>query len=496
MPTSNPIPPFSVTRTKPDGTVEVLYTPTAAGLKAHASTASKLLLWGPRGTGKSKIWYHHALILASTIPGLKAAWVRDTFPNLLKTVLQDIEADCEKLGGHYSRSTHIAEFPHPDGQKSVIFFAHAGGADANVGNLLGAEMHLLIIDEWSTIDWGLSAKLIASVRAPKNFPFRPQVRGTTNPLGQSAEDINRYFILKDITAEEDPEYVAEDWQALRIEADDNPHIDKAEYRKQFAGLPAHVRRAWLDGLFSIAGALFDVRETVDGKPYHVIPELPTIGETDIFDVPWVEWYAGYDHGYFPDPAYWLLMAKLGRRWIAVYERQWKRVVIERIADEIVEIVDRLGIQVRETFIDPSLALRTGLRTGQAVLEEAGIPTAEATNDRLLYASTWHSWLAAQEGPETPRFQMFVPTSFSSHSDLGVPYLARTLPLMQPDAKKPLALADHKHDHPCVTGAYILMSDQTPTETSQPRPKPDDFPWMKAQRAATQRLGAESVRRHA
>ncbi|HEY7293020.1 MAG TPA: hypothetical protein VH583_24500 [Vicinamibacterales bacterium] len=41
--------------THADGSQETLYSPTAKGVLVHESNALNLLMWGPRGTGKSKI---------------------------------------------------------------------------------------------------------------------------------------------------------------------------------------------------------------------------------------------------------------------------------------------------------------------------------------------------------------------------------------------------------------------------------------------------------
>jgi hypothetical protein len=96
-----------------------------------------------------------------------------------------------------------------------------------------------------------------------------------------------------------------------------------------AGLPEHIRKAWLDGEKFDFGQLFEVVKTKNGKPYHIITEMPQIDGQPIvrFDhaaqqwvmPPWVRVFRAYDHGYWPDPAVCLWFAVIGRQIICFKE---------------------------------------------------------------------------------------------------------------------------------------------------------------------------------
>lgn len=205
--------------------------------------------------------------------------LRRKYPELEKSHLVYLPAEMKKLGGYYNHSKKKAFYPNG----SVGVFSQCAD-DEDVLNLLSAQFSWMGFDELSTFDWDKFTKLSASVRVTKDSGLIAMVRGCTNPLGPSAGDINRYFVNKDVTAEEDENYNPDDWFAIKANAIDNPHLDIDQYMKRFSGQAAHVRKAWVDGDFVLENALFDFRPTAliedeDGNPkvipYHVIHSLPT-----------------------------------------------------------------------------------------------------------------------------------------------------------------------------------------------------------------------------
>jgi hypothetical protein len=123
------------------------------------------------------------------------------------------------------------------------FGLHSHWSDSGgLGNMLGAEIYWLGLDELASIAWDLFRKVDASVRAPKYLNVTPLTRACSNPAGVSIDEIYRYFINKDV--ENDPNYVPADWHAIRTVMADNPDIEVEEYKKQFAGLPQHLVKAW------------------------------------------------------------------------------------------------------------------------------------------------------------------------------------------------------------------------------------------------------------
>src|SRR3990167_6099206 len=165
---------------------------------------------------------------------------------LQKSHLIHIPREMRQLGGTFTFGDKIATYPN--GSKG--FFSHCQ-SEEDVLNLLSAEFAWAGFDELSTFEWEMFTKLSASVRVPIGSGLTAMVRAATNPLGISAAQINKYFILKDVSFDEDTEYNPNDWYAVKANLEDNPHVDAAQYRRRFSGLPEHYRRAWIDGEFSL-----------------------------------------------------------------------------------------------------------------------------------------------------------------------------------------------------------------------------------------------------
>ncbi len=418
---------------------------------------------------------------ALATPNFKYCVLRRTFPELQSSHLNDIEDEMFKLGGDFHDTKHIARYPNG----SLGFFRQCA-SNEHVMKLLSAEFHLMFFDEVSTFDWETFTKLAASVRVKKESGLIAMVRAATNPLGISADYINRYWVLKDVENEDDPDYNPNDWHSIHANVDTNPYVDQEQYRKRFGvGMPAHVRKAWVDGEFGLENALFDVFPTKNGEPYHYIPEVDLFNLTKNAQI-----YRCFDMGYFPDPAYCCWIAHLGHRFIIFHEKFWYKTIVEDIAKEILEIDKAIGVsRVVDTFCDPTIDIRTGadIYTMKDKFEANGVPMTTSINSREHYASALHSALGEEAEPGIPRMQIYV----DEKKRRGCVYLAKTLPLQRFDPDHPLRLADHPDDHPSVAVAYFLISSGALEQKGKlnfSKPKP----WMidKSDRFV---LGRESVR---
>lgn len=429
----------------------ILYVPTFKQEEFHACNQPNVLFWGGRGSGKSKALRWDAHLRALSTPGFKYLILRRTYPELEKSHLLDIPKEMKLLGGTYHTTAKRAFYPNG----SMGFFSHCQSED-DVLNLLSAEFHWMGFDEISTFEWDMFTRLAVSVRVLVASGLTAMVRAATNPLGCSAEHINRYFVLKDLEPDEDPDYNPLDWHEIHANIGDNPHVDKEQYKKRYSGLAAHVRKAWVDGEFALENALFDFRPTVDGHPYHIISDISV---PDLIQKAQI--YRAYDHGYFPDPAYCIWIAHLGNRYIAFHEKLWYKTIVSDIAEDIKLEDEMLGIKnVNITYCDPTIDIHTGadIRTIKEMFEIHGIAMENSINKRDLYASHVHTALYEQAEvahdllPGIPRLQIYV-----RNKRIGCPYLAKTLPLQRYNLKKPLFLDDHPDDHATVALAYFLIS---------------------------------------
>lgn len=438
---------------------------------------SKWFLRSMRGTGKSVLLRKGlAHALAMVLPGLRYGVIRRNMPDLRQNHLIYLGAEMRTLGGDFHETHGIAHYENG----SMGFYRQCeDGAD--VEKIVGAELGLVIVDEAPQIAWEFLRTISPSVRVAKRpdgtFPHYALEVYSGNPIGESIEELDRYCVDRDVTLLEDPEYRAADWGHVILKRSDNPSIDEDEYRKQFAGLPAHYRAAWLDGERIEDRTLFDVFPRVtktlltshleqkrdqpleperEGQPYHYIQELPKVpvpdkGLVPLLQVPWIQVYRAFDMGYFPDPAICLWFVVLGNRIFVVHEETWFRTPAPDLAVKICETTKELfgETQVAMTYVDPKIGVVTGdIVTVMDRLEMGGVPCEPSINDREMYCDAIHALLGEEVEPGVPKLQIFEP---------GCPNLAKYLPKMRWDEKNERKMADHKYDHWPIGLAYFGIS---------------------------------------
>lgn len=410
--------------------------------------AGNVFIYGNRGGGKSRLvraFFHNC---ALTFPGLRYIVVRRHYPDLTKNHLIYLHQELLVLkAGKLLRADHQVNYSNG----SVGFYSQCETA-GDVDKVVGAEAALLFVDEAPQIAFELLRMMAPSLRVPINAPYRTLGILSGNPTGESIDDIWRYYVDKDVDPEIDPEYDPADFHSLELRLEDNPSLDPKEYRKQFAGLPEHIRKAWLDGERMQDRTLFTVIPRKNNQPYHYISDLPRIDGKRLVDVEWVQWVRAFDMGFYPDPAVALWIAIVGRRVIVVHERTWTNTIAKDLAAGILqETKDLLGRELpMVTYADPAIDIKTGhdAITVRDTLELNGVAIECSVNDRVLYADAIHGLLGEEVEPGVPRLQIYEP---------GCPNLCKYLPRMRWDETNPRKMANHSCDHWPITLAYFAIS---------------------------------------
>ncbi len=267
-----------------EGNPFCLYEPFPKQVLFHQSSTTNLLAVGSRGSGKSIMLRSDAHMRCLTIPGATCILIRKTMKQLEQSHLLDIGREMTLLGGYYHGTKHCAYYPNG----SRLFFSYVGHS-GDALNLLSAEFIAAYYDELSVIPWDYFQKLNASVRIAGPFKDRGikgVIRAATNPMGESMHEVKKYFMDRDVSYDEDENYDPTEWESIRIDMEDNPHLDVESYRRRFAGMPEHVRKAWLYGEYADERALFSFLPHKEGQPYHVIKSLPQENERPILDYDW------------------------------------------------------------------------------------------------------------------------------------------------------------------------------------------------------------------
>ena len=436
---------------------------------------SKWFLRGNRGSGKSYLIRRGVLhALAMGCPGLRYVVVRRNLPDLRLNHLIYLNREMAALGGTFHDSQGICKYDNG----SMGFYRQCED-ERDVEKIVGAEAAVIFVDEAPQIKWEFLRTMAPSLRVSKSpdgsQPYWVAEIYGGNPIGESIEELDRFFVDQDVDTELEPEYDPLDWKHIPLFRKDNPSLDEREYLKQFAGVPPQFRAAWVDGVRMDSRTMFDVYPRKDGKPYHHITELPRIDGVPLLRVPWIQVYRSFDMGYFPDPAFCVWFVVLGHRVIAVHEEAWFRTIARDLAVKMIETTTELvgETPVVMTYADPQIDLRTGSDTVTVrdTLEMAGVPIECSINDRVLYADAIHGLLGEEVEPGVPRLQIYTP---------GCPMLAKVLPKIRWDDKNPRRMANHKFDHPVVDLAYFAISSGVLSTTAAPAAetvRPDWMNWV-------------------
>lgn len=442
-----------------DGTPDVLYAAQPHQVPYHQSTLPNLLMIGPRASGKTTAIRHDLHMRAMQISGFKYLVLRRTFPELRRSHLIYIGEEMRRLGGTFHQTDSLAKYANG----SLGFYGHLDSS-ADAMKYLSAEYDAVAPDEIVTFTEEQILRVAACIRVPVDAGRIGLLRGGMNKLGVGASFVKRYFVDKNVSLEQNPDYHPDDYGIIVHHFEDNAYIDQAQYRSRLQALPEHVRRAWLDDEWVVEGAYFtDFRPRKDGEPWHVVSEIPRVPDAatgllvPLISQPWVNIYRAIDWGYDPDPAVCLWIAVLpNKRALVFKERTWKRTLAEDVARQIRR--ESEGMHIVETVCDPVMLINDG--RGSAAIgdlfERHGVPLTPSVNKRDLYGFAIHQYLnTIIDG--LPQLQILS----DQGNGYGCPKLIETLPLQQMDPSDPNKLANGD-DHHCVSLAYWCLCGALPS----------------------------------
>lgn len=386
-----------------------------------------------------------------------------------------ISREMDKLGGKYLKTT--AECHYANG--SIGLMGHCE-TEQDIERYLSAQFAAIYFDEITTFPFDMVTRIASSCRVEANSGLTAIVRGGTNPLGVSAEDVYRYFIGKSVTPEEDPDYNPNDWGSLHLSREDNKHLDHEQYDKRFSGLPDAYRRAWLDGEWGVEGAYFSI------QPKHLVDEIPLVADSrdqkrPATEWPWLHVYRLFDYGWHdPTVCVWVAVLPNGQE-VAFQEASWVQTPIQTINKDIKS--ESEGMRVITTIADPTIWDGEN-EMGHSLadeMENAGIDLTKGKNDRVATGLAIQNHLnSVLADGMTPRLVIYEP---------GCPTLVRSLRAMRVDKRKPGRIADHKMDHMPICLGYFCMAGVGPTRV----PNTVTIPRWMVKKTTNHILGSEGVR---
>jgi hypothetical protein len=251
--------------------VKWLYLPVPKAVLLHETKHTgipNILFGGAVGGTKSTAARAEATseCLFSGKENYRALVIRRELEELRRTHLDAIASEatkiCEALGDDkavkVTAQPPVATFLRT-GAKIVFGFAASPGDELRY---LSENYDLFIGDEASLLQWKQIIAIAGRLRNDPKLNTVARMILATNPGGPSHQDLLNHFILKNVSAEENPGYLASDYTFIKSVLYDNPFLmsdlgDYWEYEKRLLAHEPERRRQLLEGDWSaIVNAFF------------------------------------------------------------------------------------------------------------------------------------------------------------------------------------------------------------------------------------------------
>jgi hypothetical protein len=270
------------------------YQPFPKQQEFHGSPAKYRLFGGAAGPGKTKALLMEAILQAMHVEGSHSLLLRRTFSELEQSLLLYFRRDVPReLYRSFNESRHTVTWING----STTHFGYCA-SEHDVYQYQGAEFLFIGFDELTHFTHRQWQFLTSRNRCPIPGSF-PNMAGATNPGNVGHAWVKSLWIDKQPPSGTDSPgaYDPKDYAFISARVWDNPiYAHDAGYLKTLNTLPSHLRRAFLDGDWSVfAGQYFDrfdpASQVVRAEQLNWKPWLPR----------WVSVDWGFEH---PSAVYW------------------------------------------------------------------------------------------------------------------------------------------------------------------------------------------------
>lgn len=204
---------------------------------------------GARGGGKSWSGRRKGVMLCMRYDALKVLLLRRTMPELRNNHIIPLRAE---LYGYARYNQDERAFLFPNGSRFMMGYCDNEG---DLNQYQGQEFDVIIFEEATQFPEEWITFICTSLRTTRT-DFSPRVYYTMNPGGVGHEYIKRIFIDRNYKDGENPE----DYVFIQATVYDNRVLMEAnpDYIKMLQALPAHKRKAHLDGCWDVyEGQVFE-----------------------------------------------------------------------------------------------------------------------------------------------------------------------------------------------------------------------------------------------
>ena len=387
-----------------DGKAKILRTifkPHAAQIEFFSAKEKHVLLHGNRGCGKSASLLWKAIQTGYLVPGSRIAIFRKTWPELKRSIWDEMLKLPTSLYHDLNLSEHTAIIKARDldgsFKDSKIWFVNAQNVE-DARKVLSFEVHTLLIDEWAECELEIWRFIAGSVRSPlavdlAGRPAPAQILGASTPGGAGAEALKCLFgcdgAKKPAPGEGGNNYRPEQYRAIRASIDQNPTYAVGTpagdaYRSGLKDLPLALQAKWVQGEWgAVEGCYFAHWD----RSTMVIP-WANIG-AQVWDAHWIS----IDYGFGRSSAAAHLHVRLqDGRIVTIAEIVLQHTSAREFAEALIDCFDLRGERekrrnIEVVYQDPANKSQTG--TGHSVrdqmneiLSEVGLGAIDGSNDRI------------------------------------------------------------------------------------------------------------------
>lgn len=384
------------------------------------ATADETLYGGAAGGGKSYGQLIDALLYALKYSGSRQLMLRNSFPELNRSLILVSIALFPVGVCSYNQSTHVWKLKN----KSIIEFGYLEN-DGDVQQYQSAEYDVIRFDELTHFTEFQYTYMISRLRGANSFP--KQMKSTSNPGSKGHVWVKKRFIDPVIPEQIHADETGRTFVFIPAKVQENKFLMDADpgYVKRLEQLSENDRKALLDGDWDIfEGQYF----TEFNKDIHVI---------DPFIIP-LDWrrYITLDYGLDMLAAYWIAVDTHQKAY--VYKELYQSNLI--ISDAAKAIKNMTIETVYDTLAPPDLWNRrqeTG-KSAAELFQDNGINFTKSNNNRVQGWYNLKEWLKPYKDEQKIMTASLVITKNCVN-------LIRCLPQLQCDTKDPNDVSNEPHE---------------------------------------------------
>lgn len=357
-----------------------LYKPFPKQETFHRSGAKYRLFGGAAGPGKTKALLWEAIFQAHETPKSDTLLLRRTFPELESSLLAQFRRDVPNgLYRSFNESKHLVTWHNG----STTRFGYCQN-EKDVYQYQGGEYLFIGFDELTHFTLKQWQFLTTRNRCPVPNSFSCMA-GASNPGNIGHAWVKSLWVdhVPPGTFERPELYKAQEYDFIRARIEDNPiYANDEAYKAALEILPSHLRKAFLEGDWSVfSGQFFDIFDV--GKHTGEIPEIK----------PWWPIWVSIDWGFqHPSAVYWHTRGDpdaSGKSKIYTFSPPGYRELVQSALSPRMlgqAIAERCGkMDIQKIYLSPDAFAHRTAEASMAeqigdVLDQNGLPRPEPADD--------------------------------------------------------------------------------------------------------------------